>query len=44
MSVTRRTWLGLLASVAVVPALDTPALAQQSQKPKTEFKYSNYKP
>jgi arylsulfatase len=37
MSVTRRTWLGLLASVAVVTALDTPTLAQQSQKPNVVF-------
>lgn len=37
MSITRRTWLGLLASVAVVTALDTPAFAQQSQKPNVVF-------
>jgi arylsulfatase len=37
MSMTRRTWLGLLASVSVVPALYTPALAQQSQKPNVVF-------
>ena len=37
MSMTRRTWLGLLASVAAVTVAGTPAGAQQTQKPNVVF-------
>ena len=37
MSMTRRTWLGLMASVAAVTVAGTPAAAQQTQKPNVVF-------
>ena len=37
MSMTRRTWLGVLASVAAVTVAGTPAGAQQTQKPNVVF-------
>jgi hypothetical protein len=37
MSMTRRTWLGLLALVAAVTVAGTPAGAQQTQKPNVVF-------
>ena len=37
MSMTRRTWLGLLASVAAVTVAITPAIAQQPKKPNIVF-------
>jgi hypothetical protein len=37
MSMTRRSWLGLLASVAAVTVASTPAAAQQTQKPNVVF-------
>src|SRR4249920_3827091 len=37
MSMTRRTWLGLLASVAAVTVAGTPAGAQQQPKPNVVF-------
>ena len=37
MSMTRRTWLGLLASVAAVTIASAPAVAQQQRKPNIVF-------
>ncbi len=37
MSMTRRTWLGLLASVAAVTVASAPAAAQQTKKPNIVF-------
>jgi arylsulfatase A-like enzyme len=37
MSMTRRTWLGLLASVAAVTVVSTPAAAQPTRKPNVVF-------
>ena len=37
MSMTRRTWLGLLASFAAVTVVATPADAQQPKKPNIVF-------
>jgi arylsulfatase A-like enzyme len=37
MSVTRRTWLGLLASVAAVTVATAPAATQQPKKPNIVF-------
>ena len=37
MSMTRRTWLASLASVAAVTVAGTPAAAQQTQKPNVVF-------
>jgi arylsulfatase A-like enzyme len=37
MSVSRRTWLGLLASVAAATVAITPAVAQQPKKPNVVF-------
>jgi arylsulfatase A-like enzyme len=37
MSMTRRTWLGLMASVAAVTVASVPAAAQQTPKPNVVF-------